>query len=101
MSSSKAERAGALGFIADAGLITRQFVIDEVGPACGYPVDETMLRIEDVLDADEVFLTGTAAEIIGVRQIDDTVISGGKVGPVTKALVAEFRKRVTENAPED
>jgi branched-chain amino acid aminotransferase len=88
----------------DAGMlhgITRQFVIDEVGPTCGYQVEERMMRIDDVLAADEVFLTGTAAEVIGVNQIDDTVMSGGVVGPVTQALTAEFRRRVAKNAPED
>lgn len=89
---------------AEAGMlhgITRQFVISEVGPACGCRVEEKMLRMEDVLGADEVLLTGTAAEIIGVVQIGDTTISGGTVGPVTKKLIAEFRSRVAKDAPED
>ncbi len=81
--------------------ITRRFVISDVGPACGYPVTETLLRIEDVLGADEVFLTGTAAEVIGVVKVDDTLIGDGSVGAVTKALAAEFRRRVSTDAPED
>jgi branched-chain amino acid aminotransferase len=81
--------------------ITRQFVIDTVAPACGYEVVEESVRIEALLAADEVFLTGTAAEIIGVSQIDETVISGGKVGPITKALNQEFRRQVEQDAPED
>ena len=88
----------------DAGIlhgITRQFVIDDVAPACGYPVEEKMMRIEEVLEADEVFLTGTAAEIIGVTKIDDRVMSGGRVGPITKQFNEEFNRRVKENAPED
>jgi branched-chain amino acid aminotransferase len=88
----------------DAGIlhgITRQFVIDEVAPACGYTVEEKMMRIEEVFQADEVFLTGTAAEVIGVNKIDDTEISGGQVGPVTKKLIAEFKRRVQKDAPED
>jgi branched-subunit amino acid aminotransferase/4-amino-4-deoxychorismate lyase len=48
-----------------------------------------------------VFLTGTAAEIIGVSQVDEHVIGGGSVGTVTAALAEEFRKRVSANAPED
>ncbi len=88
----------------DAGMlhgITRRFVIDEIGPACGLRVEERMMRMHDVLAADEVFLTGTAAEIIGVNQIDDTVMSGGTVGPITARLAAEFRRRVERDAPED
>ncbi len=81
--------------------ITRRFVIDEIGPACGLRVEERMMRMDDVLAADEVFLTGTAAEIIGVNQVDDTVMSGGNVGPITARLAAEFRRRVDRDAPED
>jgi len=81
--------------------ITRQFVIDEIGPACGFGVEDELFRIEDVLAADEVFLTGTAAEIIGVTSVGGSEIGGGVVGPVTRKLMAEFRRRVTEDAPED
>ena len=88
----------------EAGLldgITRQFVIDSLAPALDHSVEERMMRLEEVLAADEVFLTGTAAEIIGVSKIDSHVIGAGKVGPVTNALCAEFRKRVSSDAPED
>lgn len=88
----------------DAGMlhgITRRFVIDDVAPACGIPVEERMMRIEDVFAADEVFLTGTAAEVIGVSHVGETPISGGTVGPITHKLSDEFRRRVSENAPED
>ena len=81
--------------------ITREFVISEIAPGLGHRVEEKMLRLDDVLNADEVFLTGTAAEIIGVSQIDEKIIGSGKVGPITKSLTTEFRKRVKENAPED
>jgi branched-chain amino acid aminotransferase len=81
--------------------ITRQFVIDELAPATGVNVQSKMMRLHEVLAADEVFLTGTAAEIIGVSQIDDTTIGNGKIGPITKSLADEFRKRVKDNAPED
>ncbi len=59
------------------------------------------MRVDDLLGADEVFLTGTAAEIIGVNQIDDRKIGEGGVGPVTNSLTDAFRQRVKENAPED
>jgi branched-chain amino acid aminotransferase len=88
----------------DAGIlhgITRQFVIDEVAPALGYTVQERRVELDEVLAADEVFLTGTAAEIIGVSHVGDTPLSGGQVGPVTNALNAEFRRRVHQDAPED
>ena len=81
--------------------ITRRFVIDEIAPACDIHVQERMMRIEDLLSANEVFLTGTAAEVIGVVRIDEHKIGDGKVGEVTNRLVAEFRRRIAEGAPED
>ena len=81
--------------------VTRQFVIGELARALKIPVVEKMMKVDDLLKADEVFLTGTAAEIIGVNQIDEHRIADGKVGPITARLTAEFRKRVTANAPED
>ena len=59
------------------------------------------MRLDDLMRADEVFLTGTAAEVIGVKRIDETTIGTGNVGEVTLKLIAEFRKRVAKNAPED
>jgi len=53
---------------------------------------EKMLRVDDLYAADEVFLTGTAAEIIPVVKIDDRKIGSGAPGKVTLRLLAEFRK---------
>ncbi len=81
--------------------VTRLFVMNEIAPACGIAVEERMIRLEDLFTADEVFLTGTAAEIIGVSSIDGETIGEGKVGSVTRRLIAEFRNRVASEAPED
>ncbi len=81
--------------------ITRRFVMDTLAPKLGFTVEEKLFRMPELLACDEVFLTGSAAEIIGVSQIDNAVIGKGVVGPSTKALVAEFRARVASNAPED
>ena len=40
--------------------------------------------------ADEVFLTGTAAELVPVREIDDHTVGGGEPGPVTRELQRAF-----------
>lgn len=88
----------------DAGIldgITRRFVMNELCPALGLPVEERMMRLEEVLEADEVFLTGTAAEVIGVSRVGDHVIGGGAVGSITTRLVEEFRARTSEDAPEN
>jgi branched-chain amino acid aminotransferase len=81
--------------------VTRKFVKEELAPLCGLQVEEKLMRIEEVLGADEVFLTGTAAEIIAVTQIDDTRVSDGE-GPVTNKLRMKFREIVTgEDIPEN
>lgn len=80
--------------------ITRRFVIDELGPSLGYTIEERSHRIEEVKAADEVFLTGTAAEVIGVTSIDGKPVGNGKVGSITTELVAEFRRLTRENACE-
>ena len=81
--------------------ITRQFVIDELAPALGLPVDERRMQLDDLYSADEVFLTGTAAEIIGVSAIGDQTIGIGRMGPTTARLESEFRRRISEGAPEN
>ena len=81
--------------------VTRRFIMREVAPACGHRVEEAVFPLEELLDADEVFLTGTAAEVIGVTRVGDQVIGDGLVGPVTKACIAEFRRRIADDCPED
>lgn len=81
--------------------VTRRFVMRELAPALKIPVAETMMKLDDLFAADEVFLTGTAAEVIGVSKIDGNTIGSGKVGPLTAKLTSAFRERVKNNAPED
>ena len=90
--------------------ITRRFVKEELCPALGLTVEEKLFGIEEVYDADEVFLTGSAAEMIAVREVlthknlehtGTHVISEGE-GPITNALRNKFREIVTsDNVPED
>ena len=80
--------------------ITRQFVLEEVAPALGYDIEERPHRLEELKAADEIFLTGTAAEVIGVSTIDGDPVGSGRVGPITTELVAEFRRQTRENACE-
>ena len=51
-----------------------------------------MLKMEDFYAADEVFLTGTAAELIPVVRIDKRRIDDGKPGEITLRLTNEFKK---------
>ncbi len=74
--------------------ITRAFIMNELAPSLGMRVIEEPLTLRRVLDADEIFLSGSAAEIIAVRQVDDTAISEGE-GPITASLRQGFRAIVT------
>jgi len=71
--------------------ITRQTVMD-LGVRQRLEVREDLLTRHDLFNADEVFLTGTAAEIVPVVKIDGRVIGSGKPGPVTKKLQHAFRQ---------
>ena len=82
----------------EAGLlagITRAFVM-ECAQSAGVPTRETTLHDEDLFGADEVFLTSTTREIVPIVQIDDGKVGAGEPGPVTKTLLAEFRRRIPE-----
>ena len=82
----------------DAGIlegITRNFVI-ELAKKQGVPFAEATLTRHDVFVADEVFLTGTAAEVIAVTEVDSRTIGTGKQGPITRQLREAFTKAVRE-----
>ncbi len=71
--------------------ITRIAVI-EVAEARGYSIEEVNLGIFDLYTADEIFVTGTAAEVAPVTKIDGRIISGGKPGPIAKDLIEGFKE---------
>ncbi|MFI4911785.1 MAG: branched-chain-amino-acid transaminase [Sedimentisphaeraceae bacterium JB056] len=69
--------------------ITRQLVI-ELAEKQGYTVVEKNLTRYDLYTAQEFFLTGTAAEVIGVVEIDGRKIGDGTPGPISKELKEKF-----------
>jgi len=71
--------------------ITRNAIID-IASAKGYEVEEAVFTRHDVYTADEVFLTGTAAEVIAVKKVDGRIIGDGKPGSITKDLLESFRE---------
>lgn len=75
--------------------ITRQAILD-IAERLGYKVKEEPFTRHDVYVADEVFLTGTAAEVISVVEVDGRQIKDGKPGPVTNHLLEEFRRLVEQ-----
>jgi branched-chain amino acid aminotransferase len=73
--------------------VTRDVVI-EIATAAGYKVEESILNRYDVYTADEAFFTGTASEVVAIRQVDGRVIGSGKAGPVTRDIRARFQALV-------
>jgi branched-chain amino acid aminotransferase len=69
--------------------INRKSVIRIAGDL-GYEVVERDLARAELYLADEVFLTGTAAELVPVREIDDHPVGAGEPGPVTRAVQRVF-----------
>lgn len=74
--------------------ITRASMI-EVARDRGFSVVETQITRDDLYVADEVFLTGTAAEVTPIREIDHRTIGAGRRGPITEELQTAFFDIVT------
>jgi len=71
-------------------------VLTEVAGEAGTAVVEQVLRLEDLCSAEEVFITSTNRNVIGVREIAGKTIGDGKMGPVTKRLDKAFEAFVKE-----
>jgi branched-chain amino acid aminotransferase len=61
----------------------------------GIEVKESVLTRGDLYGADELFFTGTAAEVTPIREVDDRRVGSGKPGPVTKRAQELFAQAVT------
>jgi len=79
----------------DAGLlagITRAFVM-EIGAGVGVRTEERPLRDQDLFEADEAFFTSTTKELVPIVRVDDRTIGAGVPGPITRRLLAEYRRQ--------
>ncbi|HOA79590.1 MAG TPA: branched-chain-amino-acid transaminase [Defluviitaleaceae bacterium] len=76
--------------------ITRKTVI-ELAREMGIEVYEKEFTLFNVYNADECFLTGTAAEAIAVTKVDERVIGNGFAGPITKKILEAFQKYANSN----
>jgi len=76
--------------------VTRDAII-ELAQADGMTVKEEPFTRFEVYDADEMFLTGTAAEAIPVVKVDGRLIGKGTPGEITKKLIAKFREIVSKD----
>jgi len=77
--------------------ITRGVVI-RIARELGYEVEERDLTMHELFNADEVFVTGTAAEIVPIVKVSGRVIGTGHVGPVVKKIMAKFREMTKKSA---
>ena len=75
--------------------ITRT-VIMRLAEKLGYTAIERNITPNELFNADEVFFTGTAAEVTPIRKINERVIGKGKPGPVTKRIMERFYKLVKD-----
>jgi len=78
------EEAGILAGITRARML-------EAAADLGIPVEQRELSVQDVLGADEVFITSSIRELLPVVRVDDRAIGSGVPGPIARALHARFR----------
>ena len=77
--------------------ITAQ-VVTKLAAKLGYEVTESNITPYQLFNADEAFFTGTAAEIVPIREVNKRQIGNGSPGPVTKKLMGAFQKVVLDPA---
>ena len=65
--------------------ITRMSII-QIAKDQGIKVEEKIITVDEVKQADELFFTGTAAEVTAIKQVDESMIGNGKIGPITAKL---------------
>jgi D-alanine transaminase len=73
--------------------ITRIFVL-QLAERLGIPVEERTYTTDELLHADEVFLTSTGERVAPVVQIDEQLIGNGTPGPISKRLLGAFNVEV-------
>lgn len=73
--------------------VTRTTIL-EVAEKAGVPAEEKVFTLYDLYNAEECFMSGTAAEAIPVVAADGRVIGDGRPGEVTKRLIKDFRELV-------
>ena len=79
--------------------ITRRAIM-EVANELGYQVVEKEFTLFNVYNADECFLTGTAAEAIPVTSVDGRIVGDGLAGPITTAILRAFKEYANSHGTE-
>jgi branched-chain amino acid aminotransferase len=78
----------------DAGIlagVTRAVVLERA-KVLGVPARETSLHLQELLAADEAFITSSLKELVPVRTVDGAVVGNGRPGPLTLRLLEDFRR---------
>ncbi|MCC6013312.1 MAG: branched-chain-amino-acid transaminase [Candidatus Verstraetearchaeota archaeon] len=75
--------------------ITRQVVM-EIAKKNGINVREKLITVHELFNANEAFFTGTGAEIVPIVEVSGRKIGDGKPGKITKFIIEEFKKYVTD-----
>ena len=71
-------------------------VVKEIAQDMGYQVIEKGITVIELYGADEAFVTGTAAEIMPIREVNKRPIGEGRMGPVTRKILERFREYVKD-----
>lgn len=71
--------------------VTREMVL-ELAQARGLKAEERVITVADLLQADEVFITGTTVEVLPVIQVDQAMIGTGKPGRITQQLYLRLQE---------
>jgi branched-chain amino acid aminotransferase len=79
--------------------ITRDTII-QIAQSMGIPIVESLIPREMLYIADEVFFSGTAAEVTPIRSVDRIQIGQGRRGPITEKLQREFFAIVEGRIPD-
>jgi len=79
--------------------ITRNTIF-QLAADCGYTIKEKRITRDEVYIADEAFFTGTAAEVLPIRELDGRIIGEGRRGPITTRLQDLYFKSVRGELPE-
>ncbi len=72
--------------------ITQGFIM-KCAESINLPLEEGRVTLDDLLNADEVFLSSTTVEVLPVTRIDKTVVGSGQAGPVSLRMFEAFRAR--------
>lgn len=73
--------------------------VKSIAKNLGYAIKERSVIRDELFSADELFFTGTAAEVTPIREVDGRIIGDGKRGAITKAIQTEFFSIVSGKKP--